>query len=530
MADKKLILVITAKQPYILNINKSEDFTAQNDILFTAITETYLPLLEMLGRLENENIPCKIGLSLSPLICDLLDNMTIRKQYTTYLQKRIDLGKKELERAKDNPNQKETAQSILNSLEHKKKLFNETYEGKLIRAFRHFAENEMIEFIPTAATGAYLPHYADLTEAVNAQIEIGRHANRVSFGDSGEGFYLPYMGWSPSFDRILRSYGINYTILDAKALLFADSQPEKGIFAPVRTQNSLVIFGSDHDTPLDIAGEEGYMHKSAYRCEQRDVGFELSAAELSDFLGSCPVRVQTGYRYWAIGDDGEGKEPYDAEKAMRQAKEDAENFCAKKEEKLNEALKYMDGEAPLLLCNIPAELLGQTWHEGIIWLEQVIRKIAADGKMELSHCRDNLKNQFSLQKITPYPCSNCGNGYGEPLLDGSNNWMMRYVRKATERMIDLAERFPSETGLKGRLLNIGAKEVLLAQTGGWPEMIQEGTMPDFAAQEFKNNIMSFSTVFDALASNTVSTEWLTGLEKKHPLFSWINYKVFSRKK
>ena len=108
--------------------------------------------------------------------------------------------------------------------------------------------------------------------------------------------------------------------------------------------------------------------------------------------------------------------------------------------------------------------------------------------------------------------------------------MVRYVRKASERMIDLTERFPSETGLKARLLNLGAKEVLLAQGSDWPKMIQEGQLPDFAREQFKKNILAFTTVFDSLASNTVSTEWLTELEKEHPLFSWLNYRIFSRKK
>ena len=77
---------------------------------------------------------------------------------------------------------------------------------------------------------------------------------------------------------------------------------------------------------------------------------------------------------------------------------------------------------------------------------------------------------------------------------------------------------------------MGTKEVLLAQSSTWAKMLQEGVMPEYAAQEFKKNILSFSMVFDALASNTVSTEWLTKMEKEDGIFSWINYRIFSRKK
>jgi 1,4-alpha-glucan branching enzyme len=36
-------------------------------------------------------------------------------------------------------------------------------------------------------------------------------------------------------------------------------------------------------------------------------------------------------------------------------------------------------------------------------------------------------------------------------------------------------------------------------------------------------------VFDALGSNTVSTEWLTKLESKESIFPWMNYRIFSKK-
>ena len=108
--------------------------------------------------------------------------------------------------------------------------------------------------------------------------------------------------------------------------------------------------------------------------------------------------------------------------------------------------------------------------------------------------------------------------------------MMRYVRKATERMIDLAERFPSDTGLKTRLLNIGSVELLLAQSSSLAKMIEENDDAEYADRRFRLAINAFTTVFDSLGSNTVSTEWLTTLENQDNIFPWINYKIFSKKK
>ena len=108
--------------------------------------------------------------------------------------------------------------------------------------------------------------------------------------------------------------------------------------------------------------------------------------------------------------------------------------------------------------------------------------------------------------------------------------MIRYVRKASERMIDLADRFPNDTGLKTRLLNLGAKELLLAQSVSLAKMIENEEFSDFAEKRFKDSIKAFTSVFDSLGSNTVSTEWLTKIEERDNLFPWMNYRIFSKKK
>lgn len=529
MPEKRLILVITAEQAYIRNVEPENTFSAQNDILFSAITDTYIPLVDMMERLEEENVPFKINLVISPILCELLEDPAVQEQYITHLEKRIALGREELNRNSNAP-ELPVAQSILSELERKLDLFVNKYQRRLIKRIRALISKGFVEIIPTAASYAYLPHYSDFNEAINAQIETGLYSAKAFFGEVGDGFYLPYLGWSSGFDKILRPYGINYTILDTKAVLFAETPSEKGIFCPARTNNSLVIFGRDPDTPHDIKGENGYMNNPVYLSVEKDVGFELDSKILTSILENNGARVQTGFKYWANKEISGENVVYDQQAAKKQAMDDAENFFENKKSKLQSAAKYLPEDDAILVCTIPAENLGQSWNEGVQWLENVIRLCARDEEIKLSVCKDNLKKQFSLQKITPYPCSGGGDGYSENLLDGSNNWMMRYTRKATERMIELANRFPGETSLKARLLNLGAKEALLVQSSALPKMIQEGLAPDFAVKEFREGILSFSQVFDALASNSVSTEWLTNLEKAYPLFSWINYRIFSKKK
>ena len=242
------------------------------------------------------------------------------------------------------------------------------------------------------------------------------------------------------------------------------------------------------------------------------------------------ARCSTGYKYWQKDFNDDAEVSYNAEAAAKQAEEDAVDFIQKRVELLSKAGEYVqNAEYVVSVCCIDEYKIRKHWSEYLIWLENVLRRSAEAGLAAVT-CKEILQKPSSLERIDPYYSAGTGEGYGENLLSSRNCWMMRYVRKATERMIDLAGRFPSDTGLKTRLLNIGALELLLAQSSSLAKMIDEGEDAEYAERRFRLAINAFTVVFDALGSNTVSTEWLTKLELMDNIFPWINYKIFAVKK
>ena len=533
MAKKNLVLMIEAEQAYLKATENAENSAAKNEILFNAISETYIPLLNMFTEFEKEGIPFSLAMVLSAPLCTLLSDSEIQNQFIEHTKKRIALGEDEVKRNSKNPKVQNLALFYLEKAKNELSDFSEKYKKDLVSAFRHFQDKGFLELIPTAATYAYLPHYSELKEVLNAQIETGLYAQRQFFGDVGDGFALPFMGYSKNLDKTLREYGINYTVVDARSILFSKDDHSEGIFSPLRTKNSLVLFASDPDCKEEIYGDKGFSKKSPYRAQFRDIGFDLEAKDLSSFISEGQSRVQTGYKYFANGEwdeDDDEKIIYSPEEAEKQAQEDADDFYNSKKLKLDKAASLLNGKDPVLVCVIPAEILGQAWYEGVSWLEKLLRTLAYDRDINLTTCRELTSDQFKLPKIEPYPCSSNGSGYGEDLLDSSNSWTFRYLKKASERMIDLTDHFTGETGLKQRLLNLGAKELLLAQSGTYLQMIHDGRLPDIIEEQFKKNILSFTTVFESLGSNSISTEWLTRLEKEDSIFPWLSYRIFSRKK
>jgi 1,4-alpha-glucan branching enzyme len=97
-------------------------------------------------------------------------------------------------------------------------------------------------------------------------------------------------------------------------------------------------------------------------------------------------------------------------------------------------------------------------------------------------------------------------------------------------MIEIAERFPNNSGLKERVLNQAAREILLAMSSDWPGMLYKQEFTEHARQQIESSLRNFTTIYEALGSNYISTEWLTNLERKDNIFPHINYRVFRRKR
>jgi 1,4-alpha-glucan branching enzyme len=136
----------------------------------------------------------------------------------------------------------------------------------------------------------------------------------------------------------------------------------------------------------------------------------------------------------------------------------------------------------------------------------------------------------SFQTLTPEFSSWGNNGYAETWLDASNDWMYRHTMMAMDRMAELVDHFPNNTGLKERALNQAAREILLVTSSDWPKMLYKQECVDYARCRIECSLRNFTTIYEALGSNYISTEWLTQLEKRHNIFPNINYRVFRRKR
>jgi len=516
-------LSLYMEEPPPEEINLSPE-SIEESWFFQALSETYLPLLELFDRLEEDHVPFRLGLSLSPLLVQMLCDSLLQKKYAAYLQQQIDFGRQELERLKEQPELRLLAQRYFDQAVDRCAVFTTRYDCNVYKGLHYYQRKGRIEFIAAPATHAFLPFLCPFPEAVQAQIETALSFYHYSLGINPQGFWLPELGWAQDLDPLFRSYGFSYTITDSHGFMFGSSPPSRGSFFPVRTPQGIFVLSRDFYAGADIRAMQ---KKGPYRDNGRDVGYELPVEMISPFLAINGARYQTGYKYW----QAQGRGIYNPAAARAAAEDHARTFLENCCSRLDSVSQHMR-ELPLSLCACNADSFGRDWHEGTLFLESLFRLAARYRELQFMTPSEYLYQQpVSAFEVSLPEFSSCGdNGYAGLWLDSSNDWIYRHLNRSLDRMIELADRFSRNSSLKERALNQAARELLLAMASDWPAFLCRQENTEYARRQLEDSLRNFTTIYEALGSNYISTEWLTNLERRHAIFPHINYRVFKRKR
>src|SRR4029077_1005177 len=72
----------------------------EEDWLYEAITEVYLPLIFILQNLHEAGAKPRLAMNVSPPLCKRLPDPLLQERYTRHLENLLELAKKELHRTK----------------------------------------------------------------------------------------------------------------------------------------------------------------------------------------------------------------------------------------------------------------------------------------------------------------------------------------------------------------------------------------------------------------------------------------------
>jgi 1,4-alpha-glucan branching enzyme len=518
-------LILHAHLPFVRH-PEHEDFL-EEDWLFEALTETYLPLLRILRRLAEEAVPHRLAMSLTTPLCAMLRDQLLQERYLRHLDRLIGLARQEVERHRDQAQLRELGAFYAELFTDTRAFYDQILQRNVVRAFRELQEAGSLEIIASCATHGFLPLLQDLPEAQRAQIRIGCDSYREMFGREPNGFWLPECGYSHDLDSILQEANIRWFVLDTHGLMFAQPRPQHAIFAPCYTPAGPAVFARDRESNRQIwSAESGYPGNPVYRDFYRDIGFDRPQEELAPFLRPRGIRKFSGIKYHRVTGRDREKEVYDRARARAVVDDHAEDFFEKS------AARFRDLEemnfAPIIVSPFDAELFGHWWFEGPRFLETFIRRAAAEeAEFRLTTPSEFLTAHPSQQVVRPNPSSWGEHGYSGVWLDEKNAWIYPHLHGATRRMTELARqhRATSDPTIE-RALRQAARELLLAQASDWAFLIKTNSAPGYATQRTRDHLLRFQRLSENLAGGRIDLEFLGECEERANLFPDLNWRYY----
>lgn len=520
-----LALILHAHLPFVRH-PEHIDFL-EEDWLYEAIVETYVPLLQMMRGLVADGVNFTLTMSMTPPLCAMLRDPLLQERALRYMDRAIGLADVETDRNRQHPELAELSHFYAQRFRSIKSCYEEC-QGDLVKAFGDLQEKGFLEIITCGATHGFLPLLTSFPESTRAQIFIARDSYAECFGREPRGIWLPECAYTAGVEKILAEADIRWFLVDTHGMMFGNPRPRYAVYAPCYTPAGPAVFGRDRESSRQIwSSEEGYPGDPAYRDFYRDAGFDLPEEVLKPFLPANGFRKFTGLKYHRITGRTPQKDWYRRSWAMAAADANANHFIQARIKQL-EQLTFAMNVDPIVVSPYDAELFGHWWYEGPEFLNLVIRKAVYDQKVfQLTTPSRYLEKNPTHQMMSPCDSSWGHKGYWEVWLDESNSWIYPHVHMACRRMHELAAaNRKTKSPWKERTLKQMARELLLAQSSDWAFLMKTGTAREYATKRTKDHILRFTRLYDQLKAGTVDEEFLATCESRDNLLPDVNWRYY----
>ena len=530
MIQGRLLLVLHCHLPYVRHPEHRDFF--EEDWLYEAVAETYVPLLLALERLEADGVPFPLALSLSPTLCEMLSNELLSRRLESYLDRHVELAEREARRTRSTAFA-DAADMYRRHYGAVREAYGGRYGRDLLGAFRRLHEAGRLELLGSAATHALLPLLAS-EQSREAQVEIGLRSFRRHFGFRPAGFWLPECAYGPGVSVLLAESGVRFFFVDTHGLLMADPAPEHGVFAPMATAAGPLAFGRDVESGRQVwSADEGYPGDPAYREFHRDLGYEAPLDWLSPCRPADGVRRPVGLKYHSVTGDCplEAKAPYDPRRAAARAAEHAAHFVTSRVAQVRRVGRAI-GRPPVIVAPYDAELFGHWWFEGVQFMEAVARQAASGPELAFTAPSRYLDNGFDAgaggwPRGEPATSSWGDGGYFDPWLNGANDWVCTALNEAEATMRATAAAWDHADGLVRRALNQCARQLLLAQASDWPFLMYTGTARQYASTRVRSLLGRFDDLLGRIRQGGLSEHVVAEYEWLDDPFPDMDYRLLT---
>jgi 1,4-alpha-glucan branching enzyme len=513
-----LTIVLALQAPYVPAPQRGLGAApVAGEPLWSFVAESLIPLLNVLERLEREEVPAPLSLAVSPLLCEMLADREAPGAFGKYLQHQAGCARAHAARfaSLDQDALRLNAAGWEAWYRNLERDFSEVYNSDVLGALRGLQDRGRVEMLAMPATGTPLALLAH-DSSRHAQLALAVESFKRHFGRAPRGLWTSHgieHGALPSdspqqaahpheqreqsaraaehLARLIASHGFEYVVEGAPTIVGAHAWRDGGTRYLLSALPWLAdALGDAGDEESVARGEQAGGHSlvllGPLLCLRPHPTLAEQAWHAAGYAGeerflSAARRQHPGaLRLWRNTADNAPLsllEPHEAPGAPAICEAQAAHWLDRVHEaganRVSDASEG-SGAGSSLCVALEAALLGSRWFEGHGWLGRVLRRAQTDPRFDLRFASDSAT--LAALQIEPPSDNEAPTAVPTATAGGATLW--RNPRNAAF----WAEEAECEAALEGwardcagspnpklrAILDQSARTLLLIQSADWP--------------------------------------------------------------
>jgi len=511
---------------------KSGVWPAGEEWLMEAMSETYIPMLNILREFKEGGLKTAITINITPVLAEQLADEYMKHRFSEYMENLISKAKNDIRRFENHPKRKIIAEFHLKNFENILETFYHNYYRDILGSFKWLQDEGMIELITCGATHGLLPLF-ERDSGIFSQIQLAVDTHKKYFKQDPKGIWLPECAYRPkeyrngtfreSIDYWLNNSGLEYFFVDSHGIINAEMIQQRNEIG-LRTS-----YGYELETGVSVFGRNKAISRQVWDAKIGYPGNEF-------YREFHKKDHESGLYYHRITDKSlpqNDKEIYDIEKANKKADTDASHFITLILNELKQESELFINKG-IVIAPFDFELYGHWWQEGINWLKSVIERMNSQKEVEMitiSEYNTLYKDNFSIIKMKE-------NSWGEGgdfrvWKNPEHGYIHTYINNSTREFEEVLDQNPTPDDWQLRILKQAARELLLMEGSDWPFLLYTEQAKEYANQRFHHHHQRFLKLLWAAKNfnekNRINLYELEEIEAIDSCFRDINVDYFKKR-
>jgi 1,4-alpha-glucan branching enzyme len=477
-----VVLVLHSHLPYVLHHGR---WPHGSDWLSEATIDSYLPLLEMLHRLRDEESKGALTIGFTPVLASQLADPAFPGVLEAYFDQREAACTDAPRTLAESGDQHLIPLATFWSrrLKRLRALFR-SINGDLVAAFAALEAAGRIEITGSAATHGFLP-LLKRPESIDLQLGLGRSEHQRLFGRSPRGCWIPECAYVPGLEKHVTRAGFDYFFADAHVARAGEKVDVYGTADAARE-----VTTSDGRETLEHSPYHSYrvggstvLLRDPVTSRQVWSRYEGYPGD-EHYLEFHKIRWPEGLRLWQVsapGSDLGDKLPYRPESARVRANHHARHFVSL----LQDTARTVDSAAAII-APFDTELFGHWWFEGPEFLGNVFDVLGRTRNVQATTASASLASHPATEPVALEEGSWGANGDFSMWRNDRTEWTWTRLGQLEETFWRVARPALADERLHFVLAQ-AARELLLAQSSDWQFIITTGNAADYAEKRFREH-------------------------------------------